>query len=375
MASTNYTAAQLFGNNGEGTSSINLSASVEYLFTVDSTSGSNYFTMETVRNNQGFYDSSSKKNTSGSYFSNAIPSRISSDYFSGFALKPSPYNSFTFTPAINVTGSTLMLRGTGNVTLSIFNPLSLFSAGEKGVWFDPTDITTLFQDAAGITPVTGYGQKVGRILDKSGNGNHATQSNAAFQPTYRIDNEGNPNLDFDGINDQLVTRAIDFTGTSKIMIAMGLNVISASLGVPAVAMELGTSVALVNGSFSVGAPSATADHSLNIRGTATVNARTANVSNGDDLIIGLFDLSQPTKETQLIPRFNRVQLTGSQITWTGASSAGGGTFGNLPLYIGSEGLSQTLPYGGKIYQIIVRGVLTNASDITQTENLVDAKMD
>jgi hypothetical protein len=208
MASTTYTAAQLYGNNGEGTSSINLSASVQYLFTVDSTSGSNYFTMETVRNNQGFYDSGSKKNTSGSYFDNAVATRVSSDYISGFALKQSPYNSFTFTPAINVTGSTLMLRGTGGVTLSIFNPLSLFSAGEKGVWFDPTDITTLFQDAAGTTPVTAYGQKVGRILDKSGNGNHATQSNAALQPIYQIDNEGNPNLTFSGSYTQLVTRQL-----------------------------------------------------------------------------------------------------------------------------------------------------------------------
>jgi hypothetical protein len=94
MASTNYTAAQLNGTNGEGTSSINLSASVQYLFTVDSTSGSNYFTMETVRNNQGFYDSGSKKNTSGSYFSNDIPTRVTSDYISGLSLKQSPYNSF-----------------------------------------------------------------------------------------------------------------------------------------------------------------------------------------------------------------------------------------------------------------------------------------
>ena len=51
MASTTYTAAQLYGTNGEGTSSINLSSSVQYLFSIDSTLGSSYFTMETVRNN------------------------------------------------------------------------------------------------------------------------------------------------------------------------------------------------------------------------------------------------------------------------------------------------------------------------------------
>lgn len=371
MASTNYTAAQLYGNNGEGTSSINLSASVQYLFTVDSTSGSNYFTMETVRNNLGFYDSSSKKNTSGSYFSNAIPTRVSSDYISGFALATSPYNSFTFTPAINVTGSTLMLRGTGGVTLSIFDPLSLFAAGEKGVWFDPTDISTLFQDSAGTTPVTAYGQKVGKILDKSGNGNHAIQANATLQPTYQIDNEGNPNLTFSGSYTQLVTSAIDFTATAQMMVGMGLNVVGSASA--AVALELGADVNSINGSFLIGAPSAVADHSLYLRGTSTIRAAVANVSDGDDIIVGLFDISQATKELELIPRLNRVQLSGSQITWTG-TNAGTGNFGNLPLYMGARS-GGTNPYQGKIYQVIVRGALTNASDIASTENLIDAKLD
>lgn len=46
-------------------------------------------------------------------------------------------------------------------------PRSLFSAGEQGVWYDPSDFSTLFQDAAGTTPVTAPGQSVGLMLDKS----------------------------------------------------------------------------------------------------------------------------------------------------------------------------------------------------------------
>ena len=367
MATTTYTAAQLYGNNGEGTSSINLSASVQYLFSIDSTSGSSYFTMETVRD----YTGTTPRNTSGSYFSNAIPTRVNDDYIAGFSLKATPYNSFTFTPATNVTGSTLMLRGTGGGGLSIFNPLSLFAAGEKGVWFDPTDISTLFQDAAGTQPVTAVGQKVGRILDKSGNGNHATQSNAAFQPTYQIDNEGNPNLTFSGSYNQLVTRPIDFTATAQMMVGVGLHVVGSASA--AAALELGADVESVNGSFLFGAPSSTADHSLYLRGTSTIAARVDNISDGDDVIIGLFDISQATKELELIPRLNRVQLSGSQITWTG-TTAGTGNFGNLPLFMGARS-GGGLPFQGKIYQVIVRGALTNASDITQTENLIDAKLD
>ena len=53
------------------------------------------------------------------------------------------------------------------IWLSLFNPSSLFAAGEQGVWYDPSDLSTLFQDAAGTTPVTAVEQPVGLMLDKS----------------------------------------------------------------------------------------------------------------------------------------------------------------------------------------------------------------
>ena len=48
-----------------------------------------------------------------------------------------------------------------------FSPLSLFAAGEPGAWYDPSDLSTLFQDSAGTVPVTAVEQPVGLILDKS----------------------------------------------------------------------------------------------------------------------------------------------------------------------------------------------------------------
>jgi hypothetical protein len=46
-------------------------------------------------------------------------------------------------------------------------PAILFANGEQGAWYDPSDLSTLFQDSAGITPVTTAGQPVGLTLDKS----------------------------------------------------------------------------------------------------------------------------------------------------------------------------------------------------------------
>ena len=52
-----------------------------------------------------------------------------------------------------------------------FIPSELFRGGLiDGAWFDPSDMSTLYQDAAGTIPVTAVEQPVGKILDKSGNG-------------------------------------------------------------------------------------------------------------------------------------------------------------------------------------------------------------
>ena len=58
-------------------------------------------------------------------------------------------------------------------TLAPFTPAVLFTTGTNGAWYDPSDMTTLYQDAAGTTPVTAMEQPVGKLLDKSGRGNHA----------------------------------------------------------------------------------------------------------------------------------------------------------------------------------------------------------
>ena len=63
----------------------------------------------------------------------------------------------------------------------------LWKAGEQGVGFDASDLSTMFQDAAGTLPVYAPGQgqvdpPVGRILDRSGRGNHAYQTTTTSRP-------------------------------------------------------------------------------------------------------------------------------------------------------------------------------------------------
>lgn len=66
-----------------------------------------------------------------------------------------------------------------------FAPGLLFLGGEQGAWYDPSDLSTLFQDAGGTTPVTAVEQPVRLMLDKSGRGNSATAPSDAARPVLR----------------------------------------------------------------------------------------------------------------------------------------------------------------------------------------------
>lgn len=85
-----------------------------------------------------------------------------------------------------------------------FSPLDLFAGGKQGIWYDPSDKSTLFQDAAGTIPVTANGDPVGMMKDKSGNGNHAKQTLSASRPTYQTDGVLHW-LAFDGVDDYLIS--------------------------------------------------------------------------------------------------------------------------------------------------------------------------
>ena len=87
-----------------------------------------------------------------------------------------------------------------------WDPGWLFRTGLQGAWFDPSDRTSLFQDAAGTIPVTGPDQPVGRMADKSGAGRHATQASASARPLYRSDGLRHW-LEFDGVDDFMILPA------------------------------------------------------------------------------------------------------------------------------------------------------------------------
>lgn len=53
------------------------------------------------------------------------------------------------------------------------------------LWLDASDVTSLYTDDAGTTPVSADGDAIGRWSDKSGEAHHVTQATAGNKPTYK----------------------------------------------------------------------------------------------------------------------------------------------------------------------------------------------
>lgn len=88
-----------------------------------------------------------------------------------------------------------------------FSPSSLF-LGDTGGWYDPSDLSSLFQSSDGTVAVTANNDPVGYMRDKSGNGNHLVQATAGARPLYKTSG-GLSWLEFDGTDDTL--KAVAFT--------------------------------------------------------------------------------------------------------------------------------------------------------------------
>jgi hypothetical protein len=252
-----------------------------------------------------------------------------------------------------------------------FSPITLFANGEQGAWYDPSDITTLFQDSAGTTPVTAVGQPVGLLLDKSGRGNHAFQATDAKRPLWQ-NSGGLFYLAFNGSTSALATNSINFTSTDKMTVVTGARKLSDTTY--GAIVDLSASPNSLNGTFAVGSATLTGDASRRtwastLRGNITNNAGVGVFSAPDTKVfLTLYDIGQANAAQEQMVRLNSVLQT---LTF-GAANSGTGNFGNYPLYIGSRD-NTSLPFSGNVYSLIVRGAQSSDYQIAATENYVNGK--
>ena len=109
-----YNAPSLYGTGSIGE---DLTVNILKTFAFDNPYASSYFTLETVRNLNGFYDGQ-PINFTGSFVVSSSMGFINSPYITSIVVLPG-VSSFTFTPAAPVTGTTYRIMGTGAYQLTI----------------------------------------------------------------------------------------------------------------------------------------------------------------------------------------------------------------------------------------------------------------
>ena len=272
------------------------------------------------------------------------------------------------TPLSTVIGGTFwtpsaMILGGASKTLNQIIK-SLFANGEQGFAYDPNDLSTMYQDAAGSVPVTAVGQPVGLMKDKSGRNNHAFQNTSASHPILRKNAVTGANyLEFDGSDDFLQTNNIDFTATDKVSLFAGVRKLSdAATGV---VVEFGTDSFGTNGTFGLVTPLSATISGSQFRSRGSVfssGASTSTQAPNSFVFVGKSSIL----EDLLYAKF-------SGVVSTSTADQGTGNYGNYPLYIGRRAGS-THPFNGHIYGLIGIGRLTTDDETAVIEKEIAKRL-
>lgn len=233
----------------------------------------------------------------------------------------------------------------------------LFANNEQGFAFDFNDLSTMYQDAAGTIPVTGVGQPVGRVLDKSGRGNHASQSTSAKRPILQQNaTTGAYYLAFDGVDDCLATGNVDFSGSSKLSLFTGLRRNNDNT---AIVVELSQT----SGYSTPGAFYLVSGYDISTNGytVAANNSSVAQITNVPALDIAVISLAFDKSTTTSKIRRNAVAGTNGNTDT--------GNFANFPVFIGARNQS-SLRFNGHLYSLIGIARLATTTEITNTENAI-----
>lgn len=234
-----------------------------------------------------------------------------------------------------------------------FTPADFFAASEPGAWYDMTDISTMFQDSAGTTPVTAAGQFCGRIEDKSGNGHHAVMATAGKLPTVRQDAGGAYYLEFDGVNDELINASMDLSASQSSLFGVGGR-IDAAAAATGYLFNFGGNYQIAGnaGILLANASSAIVETGGRSDAGTTTGAIGANATygKGNNFVhVGVLDFSQPAgSEVYIISNGQRVEQTERLTDENTGALKNAGT-----LYLGSRG--GAVFFKGDIYCCIVRG--------------------
>lgn len=239
---------------------------------------------------------------------------------------------------------------------------SLFANNEQGFAFDFNDLSTIYQDSAGTIPVTGVGQPVGKVLDKSGRGNHATQTTSAKRPILQQNTTtGAYYLAFDGVDDHLVTSNVNLATANNLTIFAGIYK-AVDSGVRTV-LEIGESVDNIDKTISINtySPGNEKITLVNRNNISTIAACTDPLFNAPKSIVftGIINNSSGYMYEQL----NRNTKVEKSFTPTN------NTYTNFAANIGNRA-NGSRPWSGYIYNLVGISRVATPTEITNIEKVI-----
>ena len=176
-----------------------------------------------------------------------------------------------------------------------------------------------------------------------------------------------PYLALDGTNDSFGTNSINFSSTDEMTVCAGVTKLSDAA--TAILVELSANAGPNSGSFYLAAPEGVPPNNwfsskmLGTGGPTPAVATSASFASPITVVFSaLGDISTDT---------NLLRLNGTQVA-SNTSDQGTGNFGNYPLYIGRRN-NTSLPFNGRIYQMVVCGKTLSASELASTEAYVNSK--
>jgi hypothetical protein len=232
-------------------------------------------------------------------------------------------------------------------------------------WHDPADLSVQWQDSARTTQAA-VNASIGSSLDKSTvlGTKYLQQATGASRPILRVDGSGYSYWELDGLDDSLTSdAAVNLGAYGALTVCIGLRK-ETDISSQTV-IELSVAANTNPGSFYLRAPTGGLSNlQSGLSGASAVSSATpANTAPDTAVISLLYDLAVPTNTI----RRNSVQIS------TTAAATGGGAFGNYSYYVGRRAGS-SLPFTGRVYQIVIAAGLLTGSDLTNLERFVGSRM-
>lgn len=167
-------------------------------------------------------------------------------------------------------------------------------------------------------------------------------------------------------DDSFGTNSIDFTATDEMSVCAGVT--KSSDAAAAILVELSATAASNAGTFYIAAPEGTGANYFSSKMRGSINPTPAiatSASFAAPITVVVSALGDVSTDTNLL------RLNGTQVA-SNTGDQGTGNFGNYPLFIGRRN-NATLPFEGRIYQLIVCGKTLSASELSATEAYVATK--